>query len=545
MRAAAAFLLCAGPLRAQGGSGVSVEPMVERVPAASGRLVAAIRLNIPEGIEVYGDADHFFQLKEVHTDGLGDVELAVPDPVMVPDAFAVGETTLVPVYRGRPVFQLEAPVRAEGGQPWQMRVQLRFQACSQTLCYPPETHTFRWSGTVGENDVAIGTVDGTMARATPAEERVSSPIPADFEVTAQASGYMGRKKFLQFLAEGRGEAEASRGLADILQDGSVWLGLLLVLVAGVALNLTPCVLPMIPVNLAIIGAGAQASTRLRGFLMGGLYGLAIALTYGVLGLVVVLGGGTFGAINASPVFNLAIAVLFLVLAAAMLGVFNIDFSRFSSGMNVNRWKGTPALLAAAMGVVTAVLAGACVAPVVIAVVLVATRQYAAGNAWALLYPFVLGLGMGAPWPVAGAGLSFLPKPGGWMKWVKIAFGVFFIGLAVYYGALGARLWGAQQAGGEADAGKPDFWVHSLDEAFETARETDKPVLIDFATPWCKTCHAMDQTTLASPDVQNELRRHFVPLAFMVEDTDDPESVALVEQLGVIGYPTYVVLQSTK
>ena len=80
--------------------------------------------------------------------------------------------------------------------------------------------------------------------------------------------------------------------------------LLLVLVGGLALNLTPCVLPMIPINLAIIGAGAQAGSRGRGFLLGSAYGGAMALVYGVLGLVVILTAGTFGTINSSPWFNL-------------------------------------------------------------------------------------------------------------------------------------------------------------------------------------------------------------------------------------------------
>ena len=91
--------------------------------------------------------------------------------------------------------------------------------------------------------------------------------------------------------------------------------LLIVLVGGLALNLTPCVLPMIPINLAIIGAGAQAGSRGRGFLLGAAYGGAMALVYGVLGLIVILTAGTFGTINASPWFNLGIAVLFVVLGA--------------------------------------------------------------------------------------------------------------------------------------------------------------------------------------------------------------------------------------
>src|SRR5262245_66105509 len=85
---------------------------------------------------------------------------------------------------------------------------------------------------------------------------------------------------------------------------------------------------MIPINLAIIGAGVQAGSRSRGFLLGGAYGAAMAFVYGLLGLAVILTASTFGTINASPWCNLAIALLFVVLALAMFDLVNIDFSRF-------------------------------------------------------------------------------------------------------------------------------------------------------------------------------------------------------------------------
>ena len=163
--------------------------------------------------------------------------------------------------------------------------------------------------------------------------------------------------------------------------------LLLVFLGGLALNLTPCVLPMIPINLAIIGAGAQAGSRGRGFLLGAAYGAAMALVYGVLGLVVILTAGTFGTINSSPWFNLGIAVLFVVLGLAMFDVITIDFSRFSSGFRPGESSRGTFLLAFTMGAVAALLAGACVAPVVIQVVLFSSNLYATGTTIALALPF--------------------------------------------------------------------------------------------------------------------------------------------------------------
>src|SRR5436853_3720639 len=131
--------------------------------------------------------------------------------------------------------------------------------------------------------------------------------------------------------------------------------LLIVFLGGLALNLTPCVLPMIPINLSIIGAGTKAGSRGRGFLLGGTYGAAMAVVYGVLGLVVILTAGTFGTINASPWFNLAIALLFIGLGLAMFDVITIDFSRFSTRLPIGTRRGSMPL-AFGMGAVAALLA---------------------------------------------------------------------------------------------------------------------------------------------------------------------------------------------
>src|SRR5262249_27859655 len=154
--------------------------------------------------------------------------------------------------------------------------------------------------------------------------------------------------------------------------------------------------------------------------------------YGVLGLVVILTAGTFGSINASPWFNLAIAIIFIVLGLAMFDVLLIDFSRYSANVSSRASQGSVAL-AFSMGGVAALLAGACVAPVVIQVVLFSSNLYATGTTLALALPFCLGIGMAIPWPIAGAGIAALPKPGMWMVRVKQVFGVFILVTAAYYG----------------------------------------------------------------------------------------------------------------
>src|SRR5215470_4476481 len=117
----------------------------------------------------------------------------------------------------------------------------------------------------------------------------------------------------------------------------------------------------------------------------------------------------------------------------MFDVLVIDFSRFSSNIRVNDSNRGSVLVAFGMGAVAALLAGACVAPVVVQVVLFSSNLYATGTTAALALPFVLGVGMAVPWPIAGAGIAALPKPGAWMVRVKQAFGIVILVTAAYYG----------------------------------------------------------------------------------------------------------------
>jgi len=300
---------------------------------------------------------------------------------------------------------------------------------------------------------------------------------------------------------------------------------------------------MIPINLAIIGAGAQAGSRARGLLLGSAYGAAMAVVYGVLGLVVILTAGTFGTINASPWFNVAIAVLFVLLALAMFGIFEIDFSRFMGRVDDQK-RGTM-VLAFTMGAVAALLAGACVAPVVIQVVLFSSNLYASGTTAALALPFVLGLGMAVPWPLAGAGIAALPKPGAWMMRVKQAFGVVILATAAYYGytayTLFANRWvDPAQVASSVQAQLKDGWHASLAEGLTLARRENKPVLIDMWATWCKNCLTMDKTTLADPAVKSALSG-YVKIKFQAEDPEASPAREVMQHFDAIGLPTYVVL----
>ncbi|MBM3780176.1 MAG: DUF255 domain-containing protein [Acidobacteria bacterium] len=480
------------------------------------------------------------------------VQAGLPEPLLVFDQrFVIG--VVVEVALGVPAGVVTVPVR------------LRYQACDDTMCYAPSTVQAAWSLPVmpagtqvtaqhAEVFAAIpfGTGEVPGAAAVPLPRPTTPAGGADdvraglvaldrFSVAATTGGYLGTDDFLAFIRAAE-SGEPQRGLFE--GQGPLAI-LLLVFLGGLALNLTPCVLPMIPINLAIIGAGAQAGSRRRGFLLGLTYGAAMAAVYGVLGVIVVLTASTFGTLNASPWFNLGIAVLFVLLSLAMFDVFEIDFSRFAGSVGNGASRGT-FVLAFTMGAVAALLAGACVAPVVVQVVLFASNLYATGTTVALALPFVLGIGMAVPWPLAGAGLSALPKPGPWMVRVKQGFGVLILGTAMYYGYLAYGLFANQWVDSAAVASSVEEklkagWHASLSEGLAVAEREQKPVLIDLWATWCKNCLTMDKTTLVDAGVTQALSG-YVKVKVQAEQPDEAPTSDLMKRFSAVGLPAYVILQ---
>src|SRR5262249_34655512 len=149
---------------------------------------------------------------------------------------------------------------------------------------------------------------------------------------------------------------------------------------------------------------------------------------------------------------------------AMFDVLTIDLSRFSSGVGATASSRGTFALAFGMGAIAALLAGACVAPVVLQVVLFSSDLYSKGTTVALGLPFLLGVGMAVPWPIAGAGLAALPKPGAWMVRVKQAFGVIILATAAYYAYEAYGLFRPAPAAVNAKGVNADGWHTSLPEA---------------------------------------------------------------------------------
>lgn len=394
-------------------------------------------------------------------------------------------------------------------------LKVSWQGCHETNCFLPESVTRQIS-------------PGSSGTLYPPDESASAGSVGLFpgvKIERSAFGYRNAEEFAAFL-EGR-----DPGFTGFAGKGTA-LVLLLTLLGGLALNFTPCVLPMIPINLAIIGAdtGDRRKALARGFV----YAAGIAAAYGCLGVAAVLGGATFGTLSALWYFNFGAALVFLFLGLSMFGVFTIDFSRFGGGIR------TPSTARLAgvflLGGLSALLAGACVAPVVIAVLLHAANRYAAGYPVALLLPFLLGIGMGLPWPFAAAGLARLPKPGMWMVRVKQAFGALIVLIGLYYGWLGLRLLLPERSASSAPS---PALTASLTSAFRESARNGKPVLIDFRADWCKNCKAMELGPLRNSRVRS-LLRNFNLVELDVTRVSAPEVKAVMTRFGVSGLPAFVI-----
>lgn len=546
---------------------VEIVALVESTPVRAGTTVkAALQVTLPEGLHVQSNKPRDpalipTELLLAPPTGLTGLEVVFPKAVDFPQE-GLPEPLLV--FEREFTIGVQLAVAADlAPGPHTVPFELRYQACDDKVCFAPSSKTGEWTLEVAPATTAVtaehqdllgaiafgtGEKPGVAPPAFAAAAQVATAAGGDglaqldaFTVVSTTGGYLGAADFLTFVSN----AEAGIAEAGLFDGRGPLAILLLVLVGGLALNLTPCVLPMIPINLAIIGAGAQAGSRQRGFLLGLTYGGAMAFVYGVLGLIVVLTASTFGTINASPWFNLGIAVLFVGLALAMFDVFEIDFSRFGGAVGAGGVRGSFGL-AFTMGTVAALLAGACVAPVVIQVVLFASNLYATGTSAALALPFFLGIGMAIPWPIAGAGLASLPKPGPWMVRVKQSFGVLILGTAVYYGYLAYGLFANQwvdaaEVSSSVDEKLKAGWHSSLAEGLAVAEREGKPVLIDMWATWCKNCLTMDKTTLADGAVTAALDG-YVKIKVQAEQPDESPSVELMKRFKAVGLPAYAIIR---
>jgi thiol:disulfide interchange protein DsbD len=241
-------------------------------------------------------------------------------------------------------------------------------------------------------------------------------------------------------------------LAAKIRSGNLLAVLATFFGAGLLLAFTPCVLPMVPILSGIIvGAGRDRPvSRGRAFSLSLAYVMGMALTYTVAGAVFAAAGQQAQAFFQKPWIIVVFSGLFVLLAAAMFGAFNLQVpaalqARLADASNRQR-QGT-LVGTAVMGALSSLIVTACVAPPLVAALAVIGQSGDVFRGAAAL--FALSFGMGVPLLVVGASAGqLLPKAGPWMDAIKAVFGVMLLAVAVWMmgrilpGAVTLALWAA-------------------------------------------------------------------------------------------------------
>jgi len=294
---------------------------------------------------------------------------------------------------------LDWPIQISGGQrPLNLTLSVRYQGCaSQGICYPPE--------------IALFSISLPAAAATPSEPAAANQSP---QPTQPANG----------ITE----------IARSLDEGMLWLNLLLFFGAGVGLAFTPCMLPMMPIVVTVILGRHDAAhpiSHTRGFLLALFYVLGMAIAYSVAGVFAGLSGTLISGVLQNPWVLTGFALVYVVLAGGMLGFYNFQMPNALQGKlaeGSQRLHGGSLPTVFGLGALSALIVGPCVAAPLAGALLYIGQT---GNAFlGATLLFCLALGMGVPLLAMGASAGTLvPKTGPWMESIKRAFGFILLGTA--------------------------------------------------------------------------------------------------------------------
>ncbi len=472
-------------------------------------------------------------------------------------------------------FQVRVPLIAVAGTAEgtvTLKGTVGFQACNDQVCLAPSTTPFEL--VVAIKGVAVGgtpsagapsdAAPGTDARAAPG----GSSLPSGTGFTTAPP------------ADAAGGALVNNPIARLLASGTftAFAGLFLI---GLALNLTPCVYPMIGVTVSIFGA-RQAAPPLQVFRLAILYVLGMAVMYSTLGVVAALTGSLFGAALQSPVVLIAIGVLLAALAFSMFGLYDLQPPTWVLE-KVGGAGSTGAVGVFLSGLVVGVIAAPCVGPPVVALLAVVGAK--GDPLFGFTSFFTLAMGLGAPYLVLGTFsnlLQRLPRSGAWMVWVKKVFGLVMLSVGTFYISLAiapkvsewilpaALITGGLYLGFIDRSGvvKPGFrllrWTVGVlgiaggiavivttpkegvvfdvfdEQVLAATLEGGRPAMLDFTADWCAPCHELERFTFSDPRVKEAVRDF---RAFKVDLTkyQSPEAERWRRQYGIGGVPTVVFL----
>jgi len=296
----------------------------------------------------------------------------------------------------------------------------------------------------GESEVYYGEVIGRLAIARATPEAMELELEVGYQGCADGGlCYLPQTRVMKVslpeagvvsdLSATAAPVSEQNRIAEIISGSPLWFVVAAMFGFGLLLAFTPCVLPMIPILTAIIAGEGDDVTPARGFGLAFSYVMGMAIVYTAAGVVAVAAGAQVQAAFNQPWVLSLFAALFVVLAIAMFGVFDLQMPSSIQGrlasISSNQKSGT-VIGAFVMGALSSLIVTACVAPALVAALAVMSQSgdYFRGG----VALFAMSLGMGAPLLLVGAAQGkFLPKAGAWMVAVKGAFGFMMLGLAIW------------------------------------------------------------------------------------------------------------------
>jgi thiol:disulfide interchange protein DsbD len=373
---------------------------------------------------------------------------------------------------------------------------------------------------------------------------------------------------------------------------------LLVFIGGLALNLTPCVYPLIPITISYFGG--QSGGKKGGLAAHAvLYVVGMAVTYSVLGSIAAFTGGLFGAALQYPPVLVFIALVMVLLSLSMFDVYELRLPAFLSKLAGGSQKGYLGTLL--MGLTVGIVAAPCIGPFVLGLLTYVGNRGSVVLGFSLF--FVLALGLGIPFLFLGlfsGSLTKLPRSGAWMVWVRKIFGFILIAMAIYFlkplfpsgllyhlslaltmfvaGLYMAWLEPTQTPGrvfravrtlvgivffglalvittsgvqgyldetiasrGRAITTDGIAWSPYSDERLAEASRSGRPVFIDSFADWCIPCKELDKLTFSHPEVV-AASREFLMLKADLTSNQDESAKTFSRKFRIKGVPTLIFLK---
>jgi len=317
-----------------------------------------------------------------------------------------------------------------------LMLQAEYQGCADAgVCYPPQIKKFELplSGLLSSANAQTAEQAQSVEQAKSAGQAQSSQLAANDSQAAQATKNAEPESAIVApdTAPANTRALVSEGGPDI--NDTLWWVLGMAFLAGIGLTFTPCVLPMVPILSSVIGGQGPGITKKKAATLAAIYVLGTAVTYAAIGAVA---GATGDQLQSyfQNVWAIGImAAIFVLMALSMFGLFEIQLPSSIQSRLANTSqgiKGGSALWVFVLGLISALIVGACVSPVLISFLGLAIAK--GSPMLGALTMFSMAMGMGIPLILLGMGAGHLiPKAGVWMDTVKYVFGVLLIGVAVY------------------------------------------------------------------------------------------------------------------